>query len=65
MVMSSPVAGAEMMTFFTVPAQVLLGQFGLGELAGGLDDDLRAHRSPVQLGGIFLGEDLDVLAIDA
>ena len=38
------------------PAQVLLGQFGLGELAGGLDDHLRADRCPIQLGRIFLGE---------
>ena len=45
-------------------AQMLLGQFGFGELSGGFDDHLRANRLPIQLGGIFLGENLDVLAID-
>ena len=36
-------------------AQVSLGLGAVGEVAGGLDDDLRADRSPVQLGGIALG----------
>ena len=65
MVMSSPVAGAVMLHFFYRPTQMLFGQLGLGELAGRLDDDLRADRRPVKFGGIFLGEDLDLLAIDA
>ena len=63
-VRSSFVAGAEMMTFFTVRAEVGLGLVGVGEEAGGLDDDLRADGGPVELGGVALGEDLDGLAVD-
>ena len=63
-VMSSLVAGAEMMTFLTVRAEVGLGLFGVGEEAGGLDDDLGADGGPVELGGVALGEDLDLLAVD-
>jgi len=37
---------------------VLLGIFGIGEAAGGFDDDLRANRFPWNLGRIFFGEDL-------
>ena len=64
MVMSSLVAGAEMMTFLTVRLQVRLGLGGVGEVAGGFDDDLGADGGPVELGGIALGEDLDLLAVD-
>ena len=39
MVMSSPLAGAEMMTFLAPAAMVALGLFGVGEEAGGLDDE--------------------------
>ena len=45
-------------------AEVGLGLFGVGEEAGGLDDDLRADVGPVELGGVALGEDLDLLAVD-
>ena len=45
-------------------AEVSLGLGGIGEEAGGFDDDLRADGSPVQLGGVALGEDLDLLAVD-
>ena len=62
--MSSLVAGAEMMTFLTVRAEVGLGLFGVGEEAGGFDDDLGADGGPVELGGVALGEDLDLLAVD-
>ena len=54
-----------MMTFFTGPRRCFFAVLRLGELAGRFDDNLRAHRFPIQLGGIFFGEDLDVLAIDA
>ena len=64
MVMSSLVAGAEMMTFLTVRAEVRLGLFGVGEEAGGLDHDLCADGGPVELGRVALGEDLDLLAVD-
>ena len=45
-------------------AEVGLGLFGVGEEAGGLDDDLGAYGGPVELGGVALGEDLDLLAVD-
>ena len=45
MVMSSFFAGAEMMTFFTVPRRCLAGVLGVGEAAGGFDDDLRADET--------------------
>ena len=45
-------------------AEVGFGLGGIGEVAGGFDDDLRACGGPVQLGGITLGEDFDLLAID-
>ena len=45
-------------------AQVRLGLGRVGEVAGRLDDDLRADDSPVQLGGVALGPDLDLLAVD-
>ena len=40
-------------------AHVLRGIFGFGEFAGGFDDDLRAERIPVELGGILDGENFD------
>ncbi len=45
-------------------AQVSLGLGGIGKVAGGLDDDLRAYVGPGQLGGIALGPDLDLFAVD-
>ena len=45
-------------------AEMRLGLGGVGEEAGGFDDDLGADGGPVQLGGVALGEDLDLLAID-
>ena len=65
MVMSSFLAGAEMMTFFDRPAQVLAGVLRFGKPAGRFDDDLRAHRIPIQLRRIFDGENLEVLLADA
>jgi hypothetical protein len=62
--MSSLVAGAEMMTFLTVEPRCALALVGVGEEAGGFDDDLRADGGPVELGGVALGEDLDLLAVD-
>ena len=53
MVMSSSLAGAEMMTFFTVPRRCLLRVFGVGEAAGGFDHDLRATDSQSSLAGSF------------
>ena len=64
MVRSSFLAGAEMMTFFTRALQVRRGGLGVGELAGGLDHDLRAQRAPVELRRVLDGEDLDRLAVD-
>jgi hypothetical protein len=62
-VTSSFLAGAEMMTFLTVPAQVLAGLRGVGEFARGFDDNLHAQRIPGQLGGILDGKDANALAI--
>ena len=45
-------------------AQVRLGFASVGEVAGGFDDNLRAHLGPGQLGRIALGEDLDLLSVD-
>ena len=44
--------------------QVSLGLGGISEVAGGFNDDLCADRGPVELCGIALGEDLDLLAVD-
>ena len=41
-----------------------LALVGVGEEAGGFDDDLGADGGPVELGGVALGEDLDGLAVD-
>ena len=41
-----------------------LGLLAVGEETGGLDDDLDAQVAPGQLGGVAVGEDLDVLAVD-
>jgi hypothetical protein len=45
-------------------AKVGLGLLGVGEEASGFHDDLSADRSPVELRGVALGEDLDLLAVD-
>jgi hypothetical protein len=55
MVMSSPVAGAEMITFLTVP-RLCLAAF---------DHDLRAHRRPVDFRRVFGFEDAKALAVDS
>ncbi|MCU1252514.1 MAG: glyceraldehyde-3-phosphate dehydrogenase [Edaphobacter sp.] len=36
----------------------------VGEEAGGFDDDLRAHRGPVEFGRIALSKNLDLLAVN-
>ena len=41
-----------------------LGLFGVGEEAGGFDDDLGADGGPVKLGGVAFGEDFNFLAVD-
>ena len=45
-------------------AEVGFGLGGVGEEAGGFDDDFGADGGPVELGGVALGEDLDLLAVD-
>src|SRR6185437_4492905 len=45
-------------------AEVGLGLGGVGEEAGRFDNDLGAYAGPVELGGIALGEDLDLFAVD-
>ena len=53
-----------MITFLTVAPRCALALVGVGEEAGGFDDDLRADGGPVELGGVALGEDLELLAVD-
>ena len=63
--MSSPFAGAEMITFFAPAVEMALGLLGFGEQAGGFDDDIDAEFLPRQRGGAFLdGEALDLVAVD-
>ena len=64
MVMSSPFAGAEMMTFFAPPSMCFLRVVGVGEAAGGLEHDVDAEVLPRQLRRILLGEHLDLVAVD-
>ena len=52
--MSSFFAGAEMMTFFAPAVEVALGLLGVGEEAGGFDDDIDAEFLPRERGGTFL-----------
>ena len=40
-------------------AEMDLGLFGVGEDAGGFDDDLRAYRGPVELGGVAFRVDFE------
>ena len=64
-VMSSPFAGAEMMTFFAPAVDVTLGLLRLGEQAGRFDDVLDAEFLPRQRGRAFLdGQALDLVAVD-
>ena len=64
MVMSSFLAGAEMMTFLAPPSMCALAFVRVGEEAGGLDDDVGADAGPVDVGRVALLEDLDRLAVD-
>ena len=43
---------------------MLASGLGVGEAAGGLDDDVDAQVAPAEVGGIPLGENLDRLAVD-
>jgi hypothetical protein len=43
---------------------VLLGEVGLGEEAGRLDDDVDTQLAPGKVGRVPLGERLDLLAVD-
>ncbi len=64
-VMSSPVAGAEMMTFFAPRVDVLARVLGLGEQPGRLDDDVDAEVPPRQRArAAALGQPDDRLAVD-
>ena len=61
--MSSPLAGAEMMTFFAPAGDS--GGVAVGEEAGQLDDHVGAEVAPGQHAGVALGEHLDVPAVYA
>ena len=63
--MSSPLAGAEMMTFFAPAAvDVRAGFGGIGEETGRLDDDVDAQLLPRQLARVSLAEDVDAPPVD-
>ena len=64
MVMSSSGGGGGDQDLLGAGVDVLLRVGGLGEEAGGLDDDVHAQLAPGQLGGVALGQDLDGLAVD-
>ena len=62
--MSSPLAGAEMMTFFAPPSMCLRAASAFGEASGGLEHDVDAEVLPRQRRRILLGEDSDLVAVD-
>ena len=63
-VMSSPLAGAEMMTFFAPPSMCLRAASAFGEASGGLEHDVDAEILPRQRRRVLLGEDSDLVAVD-
>ena len=62
-VMSSPLAGALMMTFCGARLEVLRGLLAVGEQARGLDHDLGAQLLPGQVRRVALGEHPQLLAV--
>ena len=65
MVLTSPLPGAEMMTFLAPAVRWRLGLFAVGEEAGGFDDDVHAERLPRQRGEILHRADaFDLVAVD-
>ena len=63
--MSGSVAGAEMITFLAPASRCLEASSRLVNRPGGLDHDVGAEVAPGQRGGILLGEDLQLVAVDA
>ena len=61
--MSSPLAGALMMTFLA-PAAICARLLRLGEQAGRLDHDVCADAAPRNRARVALGEDLQPVAVD-
>ena len=55
-VMSSPLAGAEMMTFLAPASMCCPRLGGVGEDAGRLDDDVGTEVAPRQLGRIIFAD---------
>ena len=53
-----------MMTFLRRRRRVAARLVGVGEEAGGLDDDVDAEVPPGDVAGVAFGEDLDRLAVD-
>ena len=53
-----------MMTFLAPRVDVGAGLGGVGEEAGGLDDDVDAEVAPLQGGRVALGERRDLLVAD-
>jgi len=61
---STPVPGADEEDLLRAGLDVLLGELGLGEEAGRLDDDVDTQLAPREVGGVALREGLDRLAVD-
>ena len=62
--MSSPLAGALMITFLAPASMCALAFVGVGEDAGALEHDVDAEVAPRQRRRVLLGEDLDLAAVD-
>ena len=62
--MSSPLAGALMMTFWAPASMCALAFVGVGEDAGALEDDVDAEVAPRQGRRVLLGQDLDLAPVD-
>ena len=62
--MSSFLAGALMMTFLAPASMCACAFSGVGEDARALEHDVDAQVAPRERGGILLGQDLDLAAVD-
>ena len=64
MVMSSPLAGAEITTFLAPACEMLGGAVAVGEAAGGLEHDVDAEVLPRSFAGSRSRQHLDRVAVD-
>ncbi len=61
---STPLAGAEISTFFAPRVEMLLRALAVSEEAGAFEHDVDAELGVRQVGGVALGGDADALAVD-